>query len=71
MRISFAELKIPARGIIIVGVGAKNKLSSQAERVDIQVDGALARAAAAARFTGKLGEYLAVLAPAGRKNAWY
>ncbi|MCZ6587216.1 MAG: leucyl aminopeptidase [Alphaproteobacteria bacterium] len=71
MRISFAELKIPARGIVIVGVGAKNKLSSQAERVDKQVDGALARAVAAARFTGKLGEYLAVLAPAGRKNATY
>ena len=71
MKISFAELKIPTRGIIVVGVGAKNKLSSLAARVDKQVDGALTRAAAAARFTGKLGEYIAVLAPAGRKNAAY
>jgi len=71
MRISFAESKIPTRGIIVVSVGAKNKLSSQAERIDKQVDGALSRAAASARFTGKLGEYLAVLAPAGRKNATY
>ena len=71
MRISFAELKIPARGIIVVGVGAKNKLSAQAERIDKQVDGALARSIRAARFSGKLGEYIAVLAPAGRKNATY
>ena len=71
MRISFAELKIPSRGIIVVGVGAKNKLSSQAERIDKQVDGALARAVAAARFTGKVGEYFSVLSPAGRKNATY
>jgi leucyl aminopeptidase len=71
MKISFAELKIPTRGIIVVGVGAKNKLSSQAGRIDKQVDGALSRAVAAARFSGKTGEYLAVLAPAGRKNATY
>jgi len=71
MKISFAEPKIPARGIIVVGVGAKNELSSEAERIDKQVDGALSRAAAAARFTGKLGEFLAVLGPAGRKNATY
>ena len=71
MKISFAETKVPARGIIVVGVGAKNKLSGHAERIDKQVDGALARAVAAARFGGKLGEYLAILAPAGRKNATY
>ena len=71
MRVSFAELKIPTRGIIVVGVGTKNKLSGQAERIDKQIDGALARSIRAARFSGKLGEYLAVLAPAGRKNAIY
>ena len=71
MKISFAEVKVPARGTIVVSVGAKNKLSSQAERIDKQVDGALSRAVAAARFSGKMGEHLAVLAPAGRKNAAY
>jgi leucyl aminopeptidase len=71
MKISFAELKVPARGIVVLGVGAKKKLSSQAARIDKQVDGALTRAVAAARFTGKLGEHIAVLAPAGRKNASY
>jgi leucyl aminopeptidase len=71
MKISFAEVKVPARGIVVVSAGANNKLSQQAELIDKQVDGALARAVAAARFTGKLGEYLAVLAPAGRKNATY
>ena len=71
MKITFAELKIPPRGIVVVSVGAKNKLGSLAERVDKQVDGALTRAVTKARFTGKLGEYLAVLAPAGRKNATY
>ncbi len=71
MKISFAEVKVPARGIVVVSAGAKNKLSRRAERIDKQVDGALSRAVAAARFTGKLGEYLAVLAPAGRKNTTY
>ncbi len=71
MKISFAEVKVPSRGIIVVGVGAKGKLSSHAARIDKQVDGALARAVAASRFTGKLGEHLAVLGPAGRKNATY
>ncbi len=71
MKITFAEPKIPTRGIVVVGAGAKNKLSSEAARVDKQVDGALARAVAKARFTGQLGEYIAVLAPAGRKNATY
>ncbi|MDH3738119.1 MAG: leucyl aminopeptidase [Alphaproteobacteria bacterium] len=71
MRISFAEPKAPARGIIVVGVGEKNKLSAHAERIDKQIDGALKRAVGAARFSGKLGEHVAVLAPAGRKNATY
>ncbi len=71
MKISFAEVKVPARGIVVVGAGAQNKLSPRAEQIDKQVDGALSRAVKAARFSGKLGEYLAVLAPAGRKNATY
>ena len=71
MKVSFTEMKVPTRGIIVVGVGAKKKLSRHAESIDKQVDGALSRAVAAARFSGKADEYLAVLAPAGRKNATY
>lgn len=71
MRTSFAEVKVPARGIVVVSVGAKNKLSSLAARIDKQVDGALSRAVAAGTFSGKLGDSLTVLQPAGRKNATY
>jgi leucyl aminopeptidase len=46
-------------------------LLDKVEFVGFQGGGPLSRAVAAARFTGKLGEYLAVLAPAGRKNATY
>jgi leucyl aminopeptidase len=71
MKISFADLKLPARGIIILAVGSKNKLSKNAERINKQVDGALSRATGTAKFNGKSGEYLAVIEPSARKNATY
>ena len=71
MKVSFADLKLPARGIIILAVGSKNKLSKNAERINKQVDGALSRATGTAKFNGKSGEYLAVIEPSAHKNATY
>ena len=71
MKVAFAEVKVPARGIIVVGCSDKKQLGEQAQRIDEQVDGALSRAVSVAKFNGKLGEQVAVLAPSGRKNATY
>ena len=71
MKISFADLKLPVRGIIVLAVGLNNKLSENGERVNKQVDGALSRAVYTSKFSGKSGEYLAVIGPSSRKNATY
>ena len=71
MKISFADLKVPIRGIIVLAVEFKNKLSENGERINKQVDGALSRAADTANFSGKSGEYLAVIGPSANKNATY
>jgi leucyl aminopeptidase len=65
MKISFAEPTLPKSGALVVGVYAEKKLTPTAATLDKQLGGALTRAIAASRFTGKKDETLAVLAPAG------
>ncbi|GGF25269.1 putative cytosol aminopeptidase [Aliidongia dinghuensis] len=64
MKISFAELGVPKAGTVVVGVGEDRVLSPAAAALDKESGGALARAMASSRFTGKKGQLLAVLAPA-------
>ncbi|MGH7030780.1 MAG: leucyl aminopeptidase [Stellaceae bacterium] len=65
MRISFAEPDLPHLGAAVAGVWADRVLTPAARRLDEASDGAVARAlAAAARFSGKKGELLAIVAPA-------
>ncbi|MCZ6765042.1 MAG: leucyl aminopeptidase, partial [Alphaproteobacteria bacterium] len=69
IKVTFAEPTVPARGTLFVGVTGgvtgKERLTATAKDLDRQSKGALARAVRAARFSGKLGETLAVLAPSG------
>jgi leucyl aminopeptidase len=65
MKISFAEPSLPKSGALVVGVNEDRQLSPTAARVDEQTGGALKRAMAASRFTGKKDETLSVLAPTG------
>ena len=64
MKISFAELGAPKAGMVVVGVGEDRALTSVAAALDKETGGALTRAMASSRFTGKKGQLLAVLAPA-------
>ncbi len=66
---TFAEPKLPASGVIAVAVAADTKLSASARSLDKASGGALVRAIGASRFSGKRGEILDVLAPAGLENA--
>jgi leucyl aminopeptidase len=68
MKVTFAEPKLPTRGVLFVGVTAGEKLSATAKLLDQKAKGALARAVKAGRFSGKLGQTHPVLGPAGLEN---
>ncbi len=65
MRIEFAALAMPEAGALILPIGPDNAFGAMAERADQLSAGALRRALAASRFTGKKDESLEILAPAG------
>src|SRR5258708_14647919 len=65
MNISFADPKLPKSGTLVVGVLEGKKLAPSAAALDKESNGALARAMAATRFTGKKEETLTVPAPRG------
>ncbi len=68
MKISFAEPKVPSRGMVVLLVGSDGALGTSAKSIDKATGGALARAIEARNFTGKKGESVAVLAPHGRET---
>ncbi len=63
MKILFAEPRLPKKGAIVVGVAEDRKLSPTAAVLDKQSGGALQRALASSRFTGRNDETLTILAP--------
>ncbi|HMA15658.1 MAG: leucyl aminopeptidase [Bacteroidota bacterium] len=69
MDISFAAPSVPSSGALVVGVQEGKKLSPSAASLDKQTDGALERALAAGRFSGKKGELLEIVAPARLANS--
>jgi leucyl aminopeptidase len=68
-KITFAERAVPTSGTLVLLAGADFALSPAGEELDQAGDGALARAAKVAKFTGKSGATLDVLAPAGTSLA--
>jgi leucyl aminopeptidase len=67
MQLSFAAPSIGSAGALIVGVLADGVFSASAADADRACGGALKRAVAASKFSGKPGQMLEVLAPAGLK----
>ncbi len=65
MELSFASPKTVSTGAWVVGATEGGKLLPAAAEADRATGGALTRAFAANRFTGKSGQFLEVLAPAG------
>jgi leucyl aminopeptidase len=65
MKISFAEPDLPHSGAAVAGIWEERVMTPAARRLDEATAGAIARAlAAAARFSGKKGELLPIVAPA-------
>ncbi len=69
MKITFSTPSKPKSGAIATGVMAERKLPPAGADLDKQTGGALTRAMAASRFTGKKGELLEVLAPPELPNS--
>jgi leucyl aminopeptidase len=67
MKIGFSAPAMPRSGAIVAGVSDGGALTAMAQRLDKATDGALSRAIKASRFTGKRGQTLTVMAPAGTK----
>ena len=64
MQLSFAAPSTSGPGALVVGALDGGSLTASAAAVDKAADGALKRAIAASRFSGKAGQMLEVLAPA-------
>ena len=65
MKIRFAEQELPRSGAVVAGIWEERGPSAAARRLDEATDGAITRAlAGAARFSGKKGEVLPIVAPA-------
>lgn len=65
MKINFAESAMPKTGAVVVGVHEKGKLGASARLLDGVAKGALRHAVRNSKFSGKSGEMLSVIAPAG------
>ena len=69
LKIAFAAPAMPKTGALVAGVMADGKLTAVAADLDKATGGALTRAMKVARFTGKKGSLLDVLAPQGLPNS--
>jgi leucyl aminopeptidase len=69
MKIVFSERKLPARGALIVTALAGKTLGRAAAGLDRGAGGAIGRAMAASRFSGKCGEILVIPSLAGSAAA--
>jgi leucyl aminopeptidase len=68
VRITFAKPGLPAKGALVVGVYEGKKLSASASELDRKTKGAVMRAIAGSRFTGKARQVLSILAPVGLES---
>jgi leucyl aminopeptidase len=67
MQIAFAAPSTASEGTLVVGALEGGGLTASVASVDAATGGALTRAKAASRFTGKAGQVLEILAPSGIK----
>ena len=69
MRVSFASPSLPKAGAIVAGVKKNKELTPAAAEIDKLTGGAVKRALSSGRFTGKKGQALEIVAPAGIGNS--
>ena len=68
MNITFSKPNLNTAAALVVGCAEGRVLSPSAKRLDKSTGGALTKAMKGARFEGKVGQVLSVLAPAGVKT---
>jgi leucyl aminopeptidase len=66
MKVTFANLAVPATGAVVVGVLDGRKLTASAEAVDKATKGALTRAIKASSFKGAKHHSLTIMTPGGK-----
>ncbi len=70
MKINFSELSaksVPESNVLIFPVGEDKKLSPLAAMLDKQAEGAIGKALATSKFSGKRGQHLSITPPKGIK----
>ncbi|MDV7340198.1 leucyl aminopeptidase [Terasakiella sp. A23] len=67
MKISFTKPGLPETGVLVVMGYEGGELSDSAQAIDKAIDGTLSRAAKIAKFKGKPGEIVPVIAPNGSR----
>ncbi|HEX9703495.1 MAG TPA: leucyl aminopeptidase [Rhodospirillales bacterium] len=67
MKIAFSDPGFAAAGAVAVGVLEGSRLTASARALDKKTRGGVKRALKASKFTGKAGQTLVVVAPAGTK----
>lgn len=67
MKISFTKPGLPETGVLVVTGYEGGTLSDSAKAIDKIIGGGVSRAAKVAKFKGKLGEMISILAPAKSK----
>ncbi len=67
MKISFAPVQIPTKGVVLISVALGQKLGVLGQKLDKKTSGAIKRAMVAANFTGKRDETASIVAPAKTK----
>ena len=68
MQVTFSAAALPKSGAIVVPVFQDGAASDAQKALDEASEGAIARAVKAAKFEGKIGSALEILAPAGVSN---
>ena len=66
MQVTFSKLALPKTGALVLGVLDKQKLLGAGVELDRKLDGLLATAMKASRFTGKAHQTLVVFSHQGR-----
>jgi leucyl aminopeptidase len=69
MQIGFQTQSLDGPGAVAMGIGEGNALAGLVEQMDKLVAGAIRRALSVSRFSGKSGQMLELVAPAGTKSS--
>lgn len=65
MKVTFSSYTLPKEGALVLGVTEGKKLLPKTQALDKTTKSSLSKAIKASKFTGKIGDYLEIIAPHG------